>query len=195
MSKDTKKIDPFKDITEIGSPIGVSVVNGPAMPSQADIDRAAAVAPQIEPEEMLYRSPPKPTAPPQAHPSRNVAHGQRPIAEIVDEFLATIQNHPDGRLLNTTLGGRPTVQQEFKDTPRTNQHVAELRICWRDPQFQVEKAIADEKEGKPWWFDTIVPKRNQSEDSKPQLVTPEVPQSLENVVNRRREMREAVPSP
>jgi hypothetical protein len=81
--------------------------------------------------------------------------GQRTMQEIIDQFLADISTHPDSIVLGSNIGGQPTIQQCFKDTPMHAQHRVELRLVYRDaaPQAQAEQAA------RPWKYDSLIQKK------------------------------------
>ena len=86
----------------------------------------AVVGPVAMPEEAQEQ------AEPVGHPMQRVT-ARRPIADIVDQFLADIQNHPDAHLLTTTLAGPAdeAEAQAFPDAPVRSLRVDQIRLIRR----------------------------------------------------------------
>lgn len=99
-----------------------------AMPPQQVIDQVASTMPQLSPEDQLAHGQPKLAAPQQRRSSRGV----KPMREIIEQFLADVQNHPDAKMFATNIGGRPPKNLEFPGTPFLNQHQATFGIVYRD---------------------------------------------------------------
>ncbi len=115
-----KKVDGFQDIPqpELSPNETARAMSG--APSEI-------IGPVAIPEE--YRGI---TAPVQRHPMIGVTE-HRPIAEIVDAFLADIHAHPDAHLLTTTLAG-PADEAEgqaFPDAPVRSLRVDQIRLIRR----------------------------------------------------------------
>lgn len=55
----------------------------------------------------------------------------RSIREIVDEFLAVMQAHPDAKLLSIREGGRPDRHDAFPGTLTESQNVISVRFLIR----------------------------------------------------------------
>jgi len=129
-------------------------LQGPPMPPQQVIDQLAAQAPQLTPEEMLAQSPPRPKAtiqPQVRQPQQEYA--LRPVVEIINQFIAEIANHPDGKMLTSAIGGAVEKQQQFQDTASKNQHKAEIRLVWRDP---MPTGIVQQQAEPKWKYAALV---------------------------------------
>ena len=133
------------------------------MPPQQLIDQALENSPQLTPEDVSgqLRTTNLAKAP-------RMQHGTvRPMKQIVDEFLAAIMGHPDCNVLSSSFGGRPEKGVEFTDTPVLNQHVAEIRLVWRDakPDAQAkeqQKKVASAFEPGGKYYD-LIPRRGEEE--------------------------------
>lgn len=136
------------------NPIENEGLAGPPMPPQQVVDQLAAQAPQLTPEEMLNQSPPRPKAtiiPQVREPQRE--HVIRPMFQIIQQFVAEVANHPDGKMLSSAIGGTPEKQQQFADTASKNQHKAEIRLVWRDP---MPTGLAPQQAERGWKYAGLI---------------------------------------
>lgn len=121
--------DPLADIAiSIPEGAGFAPVPQPEMDANA-LARAIAhneppVGPVAMPEEA--QAPPRPIEAMQVR-------ARKPIAEIVDEFLAAIHAHQDAKILTSTISGLAdeTEAQAFPDSPARSLRVDHLRIIRR----------------------------------------------------------------
>ena len=79
----------------------------------------------------------------------------RPVVEIINELLMELTNHPDAQLGNCALHGPCPQGLVFKDTPRGQCHLTELRIVYRDPLL-----VPETQEKKPWKWQGVVDSAN-----------------------------------
>lgn len=79
----------------------------------------------------------------------------RPALEIIQQFLADMQAHPDVQLANCEINGPCPQNLMLKGTPRHMQHLSSLRIVHRDPMETQE-----EKSNKPWKWQGVVDEIN-----------------------------------
>lgn len=107
------------------------------------------VGPVAIPEE--HASTPMRSVPSQ-HPMRGSGI-RKPIAEIVDQFLADIQNHPDAHLLTTTLAGPAdeSEAQTFPNVPVRTLRVDSIRLIRR-----TTSDVMPETEKKQTWQDAVI---------------------------------------
>ncbi len=88
----------------------------------------------------------------QHHPMRTADRTpRRPIADIVDQFLADVQTHPDAHMLSTTLAG-PADESEaqcFPDAPVRSLRVDRIAII-RRTTAQLAPAPSQTSERQRW---------------------------------------------
>ncbi len=95
-----------------------------------------------------------------------IQSGHRPAMEIISQFLAEIQNHPDFQVANCEINGPCPQNLMFKDTPRNMQHLTSLRIVHREPLETPEQ-----KANKPWKWQGVIDEINTA----PAPAVPEAP--------------------
>ena len=102
------------------------------------------------------------------HPMRSVSELQ-PIAEIIDQFLKAVHDHPDAHLLTTTLSGPAdeAEAQTFPDAPVRSLRIDAIRIIRRT---STEIVSGGPKQRKQWQDDVIAGMTKVWEEQRKEMV-------------------------
>jgi hypothetical protein len=146
MAKKVNKED-FADVPEMED-LGGGFEDKP-MPS---VDQIEASAPPADYVEAMKNNPPV-----------HQVYRQESMAQIIDEFWRKISNHPDCKVMSSSLGGRPRSADEFKDTPSYMQHQMEFRFIYRDAkstQVQEQAKVGPYEPGGKYYH--MIPKKGEA---------------------------------
>ena len=79
----------------------------------------------------------------------------RPVREIIQQFVMEMESHPDARLGNCAIDGPCPSNLMFRETSKSQQHLTELRIIYRDVAEDFQ-----EKANKPWKWQGLIDEIN-----------------------------------